>query len=145
MFNDNEYDTLLSNLLSFSPTVENEDLFIPPDIPSSPEPSNLPAPSQIRIVSQNTMRSNAAIHSLLNISSAQLLDGVDTNPFTSDVILIQEPWYGRIGIDITSGQDILGLPSHRDWISILPPFGDLKPDVAIYVPTPPPHFQVQTR
>lgn len=104
----------LSNLLSFSPTVKDEDLFIPPTQPPSPPfpVSNLPASSQIRIVSQNTTKSNATIHSLLNVCSAHLSDGIDINPFTADIILIQEPWFSQIGINVISGQPILGLPSY---------------------------------
>ena len=83
------------------------------------------------------MKSNALMHSLLNVSSS--------SPFATDIILFQEPWYGRIGIDVVSGQDIFGTPSHRDWMCILPSFHNQAPDVAIYVPKTRNSWHVQSR
>ena len=138
------FDNLFTELESFDPEIDVSDLYVPPSIPSS-QSSNIPnfpfiqphELSSLHFISQNVMKSNTCIHSLLNISSS--------HPFATDIILIQEPWYGRIGIDVISGKDIYGVPSHRDWMSILPPHGDQPPDVAIYVPKSRSSWQVQAR
>ena len=140
--NNTTFEALFSELETFSPTLDNEDIFsLPPSLPLSQRSSSppcIPLPSvslKLRFVSQNIMKSNYAIHSLLNVSSS--------GRFVADVILIQEPWFGRIGIDVISGLDVLGCPSHPDWQCILPPFGDLRPDVAIYVPKSHPTWKLE--
>jgi ribonuclease HI len=140
----NTFDYLFDELERFSPDIDESDLFVPNVSSSSqnsslipPTSSYIPISSSLRIVSQNVMKSNVAIHSLLSVSSSR--------PFTADIILIQEPWFGRIGIDVITGKDILGTPSHRDWMCILPTHGDLPPDVAIYVPKSRNGWQIQVR
>ena len=142
-----DFDSLFAELETFDPDIDVSDLYVPPSIPSSSSQSSNIVPnfpftqtndfSSLCFVSQNVMKSNTCIHSLLNISSSP--------PFAADIILIQEPWYGRIGIDVISGKDIYGIPFHRDWMSILPPHGDQPPDVAIYVPKARSLWQVQAR
>ena len=152
---DEHFDSLFSQLETFSPTLDDDDLFAPvssssrsPDVPNvapcltsphalSPPPIPSSPSLNLRFVSQNAMKSNYAIHSLLNVSSS--------GNFVADIILIQEPWFGRIGIDVISGHDILGCPSHPDWQCILPPFGNLRPDVAIYVPKSHPSWTIEVR
>ena len=71
------------------------------------------------------MKSNVVTHALLNIASS--------HPNRADIIFIQEPWWGRISLDVKSGNPIMGLPSHPDWTAILPSAPNQRPDVAIYV------------
>ena len=142
MMDHTSFDQLFAELELFSPIIENSDLSeISYDSPSQDSfisPSNFPiSSSKLRFVSQNAMKSNVLMHSLLNVSSS--------NPFSTDVILFQEPWYRRIGIDVTSGQDIFGTPSHRDWMCILPSFHNQTLDVAIYVPKTRNSWHVQSR
>jgi hypothetical protein len=140
----NTFDYLFDDLEHFSPNIDESDLFILNVSSSSqnsssipPVSSYIPVSSSLCIVSQNIMKSNVVIHSLLSVSSSR--------PFTADIILIQEPWYGRIGINVITGKDILGIPSHRDWMCILPIHGNLPPDVAIYVPKSRTGWQIQVR
>jgi len=64
----------------------------------------------------------------------------------SDIILLQEPWYGRIGIDHISGNDIRGPCSHPDWLAILPPVPpDGRPYVMAYVRKDHPGWRVSNR
>ena len=60
----------------------------------------------------------------------------------ADLILIQEPYYGKIGTNTGMAQgnpiyDIWGCPKHQDWQVILPDHStpDNKPDVIMYVPS----------
>ena len=152
---DDHFDSIFSQLESFSPTLDDDDLFAPvssasqspvdshrvplPAVSHAPPPlpvASLPS-LKLCFVSQNVMKSNYAIHSLLNVSSS--------GRFVADIILIQEPWFGRIGINVISGHDILGCPSHPDWQCILPPFGDLRPDVAIYIPKTHPSWSLKVQ
>ena len=142
--NNTTFDALFSELETFSPVLDNKDIFFPPLSPSLSPPlsvplcdSSLSVSLKLRFVLQNVMKSNYAIHSLLNVSSS--------GRFVADVILIQEPWFGKIGINVISGHDILGCPSHSDWQYILPPCGDLKPDVAIYIPKSHPGWKLEVR
>jgi hypothetical protein len=130
----NTFDYLFDELERFSPDIDESDLFVPNVSSSSqnsssipPISSYIPISSSLRIVSQNVMKSNVAIHSLLSVSSSR--------PFTADILLIQEPWYGRIGIDVITGKDIFGTPSHRDWMCILPTHGDLPPELLYTSPS----------
>ena len=104
-----DFDQLFAKLESFSPIIEDADLSGIPHVSSSPDsfilPSNLPSVSSSKLcfISQNTMKSNALMHSLLNVSSS--------SPFATDIILFQEPWYGRIGIDVVSGDRLPTIPA----------------------------------
>ena len=66
-----DFDQLFAELESFSPVIEDADLSEIPHVSSSPDsfilPSNLPSvsSSKLRFVSQNAMKSNALMHSLL--------------------------------------------------------------------------------
>ena len=60
----------------------------------------------------------------------------------ADLILIQEPYFGKIGTNPKMAQgnpifDIYGCPKHKDWQAILPPnsSADNLPDVVMYVPS----------
>jgi hypothetical protein len=100
------FDSLFAELEAFSPELDDADIFVPP-LSSSPSVSSSDhsvPPSKILFISQNVMKSNVVTHSLLNISSSK--------GYPADVILIQEPWFGRIGIDVITGKDIFGCPSH---------------------------------
>ena len=130
MNNYTNFESIYADLESFSPKLEDSDLFIPLLTSSNIFPSPLPSVdhsfSILRLISQNVNKSNHIIHSLVNVSSLW--------PFSTDIILIQEPWYAQIDIDVTTGKDIYGTPSHKDWMCILPVHGKEPPDVAIYVP-----------
>jgi len=59
----------------------------------------------------------------------------------ADLVLIQEPWFGRIGVDAAMAQDnpisdVFGTVSHPNWQALIPPFDPSlgKPDVLAYVP-----------
>ena len=84
----NSFDHLFAELESFSPIIENSDLseisYDPPSKDSFISPSNIPiSSSKLHYVSQNSMKSNVLMHSLLNVSSS--------SPFSTDIILFQEP------------------------------------------------------
>ena len=109
MMDHTSFDQLFTELESFSPIIENSDLskisYDPPSQDSFISPSNIPTPpSKLCFVSQNAMKSNVLMHPLLNVFSS--------NPFSTDIIFFQEPWYGHIRINVTSSQDIYGTPSH---------------------------------
>ena len=60
----------------------------------------------------------------------------------ADLILIQEPYFGKIGTNPQMAQgnpifDIHGCPKHRDWQAILPSHSsaDNRPDVVCYIPS----------
>jgi len=135
MFNDN-FNDIFSNLEHFSPELDDWDIFLPVHSSSSSSPNN-DITQPLHFISQNVMRSNAVTHSLLNI--------VSSHTYQADVILLQEPWFSQIGIDVISSKDILGCPAHPDWMCILPPSLDSKPNVAIYVPKIRNSWQVQAR
>jgi len=93
----------------------------------------------------NTMKSNYVTHVLLNSASLRNSDTDHSVPI-SDIILIQEPWIGKIGLDVKSGADVLGPNSHPDWTAILPfcpP--DTKPDVLAYVRKSHPGWRLSNR
>jgi len=138
MFNnldDIDFNTLLVNMIAFDPhTIDDEDLYIPSPHPSTLTKSSSPFPSDFIIFSQNTHRSNTAVHSILSIASSM-------RP-PADLILIQEPYYARIGINPKMAQgnlisDVFGCPKHRDWQAIIPPLhaSDSRLDVIAYVPS----------
>jgi hypothetical protein len=71
---------------------------------------------ELRFLTQNVMKSNTLQHTLLN-------DTLHTHQ--SDVLLLQEPWYGRIGSDYerqsTEVENIKhGTVNNPEWIQILP-------------------------
>jgi len=123
---------LLKNTTAFSPEPDDDDIYDPSSHPTS---SSLPdvLPTNFIIFSQNAHKGNSTTHAILNIASS-------VRPPT-DIVLIQEPWYGKIGVDakMAQGNPITtkyGCPSHPDWQSILPS-GSSKtnvPDVIFYVP-----------
>ena len=130
--NDN-FDALFSELLSFSPEIDDADIFVPSSSSSSSSPSAPPHHSSsssskrpIRFLSQNVNRSNVTTHALLNSSSL--------SSSTFDIVLIQEPWFGFIGTNTSTGSDIRGTVAHRDWVCLIPPSPpDSNPDVLFYV------------
>jgi hypothetical protein len=72
----------------------------------------MPAQPPIHIVSVNMRKRNAVTHALLNSIS------------NTDLILIQEPWYGRIGTtredNSREGADVLGGVAAPGWDIIYP-------------------------
>ncbi|KZT33614.1 hypothetical protein SISSUDRAFT_992856, partial [Sistotremastrum suecicum HHB10207 ss-3] len=79
----------------------------------------------VRILQLNTNRSSEICHALLNTA---------VNDF--DILIIQEPWWGTIGVGPIDVDKILGPTSHPAWQPILPiqpvPNG-LAPRVLTYV------------
>ena len=108
------HDALLNDLLSFSPELDDADIFVP-NISSSPSGQSSSSPlfpsphdsvsHSIRFLSQNVNPSNIATHAILNISSL--------SRSTYDVVLIQEPWFGMVGTDTSSssssGKEVRGI------------------------------------
>src|SRR5258708_10003089 len=113
MLDTTNFDYLFAESERMSPDIDDEDLIIHPIPSQSSTLSSIPylSSQKLRFISQNVMKSHVVTHSLLNIASF--------SPFSADIILIQEPWYGRIGIDVITGKTIFGTPSHRDWMCIL--------------------------
>jgi ribonuclease HI len=70
--------------------------------------------SPIKVLQLNVARSNARMHGILN----------DDDFAEFDIILFQEPWYGRIGLERSStavgGTPIYGSVANPAWISYLP-------------------------
>ncbi|KAI0308980.1 hypothetical protein OF83DRAFT_1273469, partial [Amylostereum chailletii] len=66
----------------------------------------------LRVLQLNVARSNVRMHAVLN----SLTD--------FDILLLQEPWYGRIGVARSStdrnGTDILGTVSNPAWEAFFP-------------------------
>ena len=135
-FDPNHFDKLFENLERFSPEIDESDLYEPPIqtlASSSPHPqlSN----SNIRFLSQNVNKSNAVTHSLLN-SCGHL----------TDIFFIQEPWFNRIGIDIQTGIDKIGVPNHPHFNHVTSDSTpEHKPDVAAYFPKSHPGWNIQPR
>ena len=95
------FDNLFDNLERFSLEINESDLYVPLPHASSSHSSNSPISNfNIRFLSQNVNKLNAITHSLLNSC------GHNTNIF-----FIQEPWFDRIGIDIQTGMDKIGVPN----------------------------------
>ena len=85
-------------------------------------------PLKLNFLSQNVMKLNILQHAILN----NALSGLG-----KDIILLQEPWHGRIGLDYErqsteSRSEKLGTVNNREWIQILPTTEDI-PDVVAYV------------
>ena len=60
----------------------------------------------------------------------------------ADLILIQEPFFGKVGTNSKMAQgnpqyDVYGCPKHKDWQAIVPPGSSStnRPDVIFYVPS----------
>lgn len=125
---DAEFNLLFKQLERFSPELDESDIIAHAPTPSSSDPSLLPTPLPtqfLSVISQNVMKSNIVTHALSNIASS--------HSNRADIILVQEPWWDWIGLDVKSGEPILGLPTHPDWVAILPSAPDHRPDVAIYM------------
>jgi len=143
---------LLENTIAFDDPPDDEDNYVPSPPPiSSSSPSSSSTPHHIisgqhslpakpvtqdpfTIFSQNARKSNTTTHAILNVASS-------LSP-PADLILIQEPYFGKIGINAQMAQgnpivDVLGTPKHRDWQAILPQSSSLSdpPDVMFYIPT----------
>jgi len=124
--------SLLDNLYSFD-IAPDDDLYVPSTHTSSPSCS-LPPSSSFTIYSQNVRKSNVTLHTVLS-------DASSLSP-PADLILIQEPWYGRIGVNAQMAQgnpitDQFGCPKHKDWQAVLPPSSSptSPPDVIAYIPS----------
>jgi hypothetical protein len=124
--------TLLDNLIAFSPKAEDEDLYVPSTQSTSTSFRSLT--SDFIIYSQNVHKRNSTTHTVLSVASSM-------KP-PADLILIQEPYYGKIGTNPKMAQgnpitDVYGCPKHRDWQAILPPSTSpsTPPDVIAYVPS----------
>jgi len=80
--------------------------------------------------SQNVNKSNTLTHTLLNEETM--------NRLTRDIVLLQEPWHGKIGVDYecqsTKAESVKkGMVNHKDWI-IIPPIQTDKPyNVVAYI------------
>ena len=130
-----DFTTLLANTISFDPPLlDDDELYVPSSYPSSSSKSSSPFPSDFVIFSQNARRSNSAVHAILSIASSM-------KP-PADLVLIQEPYFGRIGVDPRMAQgnpitEVFGCPKHIDWQAIIPPLSptDDRPDVIAYVPS----------
>ena len=119
MISETDFDVLLDSMYTFSPVVEDADLLPvadPSPSPFLPPPSS--SPTTIRVTSMNTMRSNVVSHILLSSSSLPRSD-LDSSIPVTDIILIQEPWFGKIGTDIASGKGIIGPVAHPDRKSVV--------------------------
>ena len=103
---------------------------------TSSQSSNSPISNlNIRFLSQNVNKSNAITHSLLNSCR-----------HNTDIFFIQEPWFDRIGIDIQTGVDKIGVPNHPQFNHIISDFTpEHKPDVAAYFPKHHPGWTIQPR
>lgn len=132
---------LYDHLDRFSPKIESPDI-IPASFLSSydsSKPSSTPIPfSTLCFISQNINKGNINTHSLLNSflpwSSAISSNVTPTNPsLTADIVMVQEPWWGRISIDTTTNRDIIGTVNHKEWTRILPSITDPYLDVVTYV------------
>ena len=124
---------LLDNLISFDISPDDDDLYVPSTHTSSPSAS-LPPSSSFTIYSQNVRKSNTTLHAVLS-------DASSLSP-PADLILIQEPWYRRIGVNAQMAQgnpitDQYGCPKHKDWQAVLPPSSSPSspPDVIAYIPS----------
>ena len=88
--------------------------FPPPNL-SSPTPlKSPPAPhSPLRFFQNNVNHSNPTTHTILNSSIGHF-----------DIILLQEPWAGRIGSDLThgarKGHEVHGMPQQHSWTQYTP-------------------------
>jgi len=140
MFNnldDIDFDTLLANTVPFDNNLklDDDDLYIPSSHPTSSSNSSVsPFPSDFVIYSQNAHCRNTTVHSILSIASSM-------RP-PADLILIQEPYFGKIGVNPQMAQgnpifDVHGCPKHKDWQAIIPPYSSPSelPDVIAYVPS----------
>jgi len=138
MFNnliDIDFDTLLANTVPFEDLkLDDDDLYVPSSHPTSSSSSSSPFPTDFVIFSQNAHRRNTTVHTILSIASSMCPP--------ADLILIQEPYYGKIGTNPRTAQgnpifDVHGCPKHRDWQAIVPPYSspDHVPDVIAYVPS----------
>ena len=123
---------LLQNTTAFSPEPDEDDLYVPSTHHSS---SSIPNafPSDFIIFSQNAHKGNSTTHAILSVTSSMRPQ--------ADIVLIQEPWYGKIGVDtkMAQGNPITtkyGCPNHPDWQAILPSNSSInnRPDVVYYVP-----------
>ena len=87
-------------------------------------------PLHVRMFSQNVNKSNTLTHTLLNEETM--------NRLTRDIILLQELWHGRIGVDYerqsTKAESVKkGTVNHKDWI-VIPPIPTDEPyNVVAYV------------
>ena len=146
LYSPDTFDKLLENTYTFEPAPDDDDLYVPSSQPttSSSQIPHSPLPSNFVVYSQNAHRSNSCMHSILSIASSM-------TP-AADIIFIQEPYYGKIGINAGMAQgnpifDVFGCPKHRDWQAIIPPLSspDNKPDVIAYVPSTRSHWTFQLR
>jgi len=96
--NADTFDKLLEDLIAFSPKPEDDDLYLPSPIPpsSSSPHSSAPLPTDFVIFSQNAHKRNTTTHAVLNVASSM-------RP-PADLVLIQEPWFGRIGVNADMAQ-----------------------------------------
>ena len=112
------FDTLLEGLISFSPKPDDDKFYLPSThVTSSSSSSFVPLSLNLVIFSQIVNKNNVTTHSILQIASSM-------HP-PIDLILIQEPYFGRIGTSPQMAQgnpiyDIYGGPKHKDWQAIYP-------------------------
>ena len=139
-----EFNLLLENLISFDLDSGNDEIYDIPGLSSSISSTLSSAPTDFVIFSQNVHKSNTSTHSILSIASTMCPP--------ADIILIQEPSFGKIGTNPQMAQgnpiyDIYGCPKHPDWQTILPPCtsADKPPDVITYVPTRRTNWMFQLR
>ena len=132
--NTDDFNNLSENLIAFSPNPDDDDLYVPSSHPPSSDPhSSTPLPSDFVVFSQNAHKCNSTTHAILQIASS-------LSP-PADLILIQEPYFGRIGVNTGMAQgnpiyDVHGCPKHTDWQPIVPLFSPHlgNPNVVTYVP-----------
>ena len=130
------FDKLFEELELFSPEIDESDLYAPLSHATTSHSSSSPISNfNIRFLSQNVNKSNAITHSLLNSCG-----------HNTDIFFIQEPWFDRIGIDIQTGVDKIGVPNHPQFNHIISDFTpEHKPDVAAYFPKHHPGWTIQPR
>jgi len=133
---------LFDQLDTFSPIIETPDLLPFELFPSQSSDSSvqspiLPVSPPLRFVAQNVNKSNIAMHTLLNSYlpwSSNTPSISPPNPcLTADIIMIQEPWWGRIGGDMQTDLDKLGSVNNNEWTIVLPSILNPYPDVVTYV------------
>ena len=121
-----------------SPSPPPEQEPAPPNTPPPVDPTN----AEIRFFQNNVNRSNTLTHALLNSMCGKC-----------EVILIQEPWRGRIGTARNdrdpSGSEIFGEPQQRNWLQFIPVPSDVGRDspsrVSVYVSKHVPSLRVSQR
>jgi len=105
----NNTTSLLDNLLAFDIKINDEDIYVPSTQQSTS--TNATTINDFIIYSQNVHKNNVTVHTILSQAS--------TISPPADIILIQEPYYAKIGVNPQMAQgnpiyDVFGSPKHPD-------------------------------